>query len=226
MRPHCPKLVQASYTGDLSHVRQLIESGVDVNSTDDNGMGPLLTYHSGIIEYLLSRGADPNRQKNENGTAVLAGLAFANKAECVWLLLEAGADPNCGREATGETPLHSALTKAHNDRNAVVRLLLDHGADPNRRTIPKVPTSGFWRDVRTRGETPLHRAAAFGNAETIELLLSAGADKELRDDNGDTPLAWASWHLRPGRILYLLSLEDTGISEEMIPAVDRSHGYA
>jgi hypothetical protein len=41
-----------------------------------------------------------------------------------------------------------------------VKLLVDHGADPNARTIPGVPSLAFWRDVRTRGETPLHRAAA------------------------------------------------------------------
>ena len=31
------------------------------------------------------------------------------------------------------------------------------------------------RDCRTKGETPLHRAAAFGGEETIDLLLAAGA---------------------------------------------------
>ena len=219
------EFVQASHQGDLSKVKQLLESGVDPNSADEHGMGPLLTFHPELIEYLLSQGADPNVQTNESGAPVLSGLAFMNKAECVRLLLDAGADPNGGRSSTGETPLHAVLTKAHEDRSEVVKLLLDHGADPNRQTVPNEPTGCFWRDTRTRGETPLHRAAAFGNVATIELLIAAGADKQLKDAHGDTPLAWASWHLRPGRILYLLSYDDQGIREDMIPAVDRSHGY-
>jgi hypothetical protein len=60
------------------------------------------------------------------------------------------------------------------------------------------------RDCRTKGETALHRAAAFGNEEDIRLLLDAGARIDAKDTNGDTPLCWASWYLRPGAILHLL----------------------
>ncbi len=225
MSASTPGLIEASHEGDLDRVRQLVEAGADVNSVDEHGMRPLLTFHPKIIAYLLEQGADPNRQTNESGAPVLVGLAFMNQVECVHLLLDAGADPNGVYEQTGETPLHAALTKAHDDRSEVVRLLLDAGADPNLATIPGIPTQGFWRDVRTRGETPLHRAAAFGSPETIELLLTAGADRSLRDANGDSPLSWASWHLRPGRVLFLLSRDDAGIREDMIEAVDCSHGF-
>ena len=54
---------------------------------------------------------------------------------------------------------------------------------------------------RTKGETPLHRAAAFGTEETIQLLLDAGAVIDAKDMHGDSPLTWASWHLRPPAIL-------------------------
>ena len=57
------------------------------------------------------------------------------------------------------------------------------------------------RDCRTKGETPLHRAAAFGTEEAIQLLLDAGALVDTTDMNGETPLSWASWHLRPASIL-------------------------
>jgi RNA polymerase sigma factor (sigma-70 family) len=208
MSHNSPELVRASVEGDLATVRKLVESGADVNSTDEHGMGPLLTFTPSVTEYLLSKGADPNRQKNESSAPVLVGVAYMNNLECVRLLLEAGADPNAVNEC-GETALHSSLTHANEsvsaaDRHAVVQLLIKHGADPNRRTIPGMITQGFWRDTRTRGETPLHRAAAFASEETVKFLLEAGADKTIRDVNGDSPQSWASWHWRPKHLIFLL----------------------
>lgn len=102
---------------------------------------------------------------------------------------------------TGETPLHAALSKGSLAHDRVVKILLANGANPNSATKPGIETGAFMRDSRTRGETPLHRAAAFGSAESIQLLLDAGALKEAKDVNGDSPLAWASWHLRPDAVL-------------------------
>ncbi len=112
---------------------------------------------------------------------------------------------NGAQAATGETPLHAVLCKTNRVRYLpLLRILLAAGADPNHPTLPAVETGSFMRDCRTKGETPLHRAAAFGNEEDIRLLLDAGAQIDARDANGDTPLAWASWYLRPGAILHLL----------------------
>jgi ankyrin repeat protein len=55
-----------------------------------------------------------------------------------------------------------------------VRLLLNRGADPNRRN--------------GRGESPLHCAAMSGDNEVVELLLDHGADIKARDGEGWTPL--------------------------------------
>jgi hypothetical protein len=83
----------------------------------------------------------------------------------------------------------------------VLKALLSNGANPNCVTKPSVETDSFMRDIRTKAETPLHRAAAFGSEETIQMLLDAGARIEAKDMNGDSPLTWASWHLRPRSIL-------------------------
>jgi cytohesin len=208
-----PELVRASQRGDLAAVRKLVEAGADVNSVGDHGMGPLLTFTPAIVEYLLSKGADPNRQTNENGDTVLLGIAYLNNAECVRLLLGAGADPNAVVKDTGETPLHASLAGAGDDvsptdRHEVVKLLIERGAEPNRRTIPGRASLAFWRDVRTRGETPLHRAAAYASEKTVKFLLEAGADKTIRDANGDSPQSWASWHWRPKRLIDLLDPQE------------------
>lgn len=120
-------------------------------------------------------------------------------------LLEQGARADSALADTGETPLHAALAsdeRVHYD--PVVRVLLAAGANPNAATTPGVETGAFMRDCRTKGETPLHRAAAFGTTDTLVLLLDAGADREARDTHGDTPLAWASWYRRPADVLRLL----------------------
>jgi len=209
MSHNSPELVRASQQGDLATVKKLIVAGADVNSVGDHGMGPLLTFTPEVVDYLLSQGADPNRQQNESGHPVLCGIAYMNNVECVRLLLESGADANALVPETGETPLHASLAGSGehvsaSQRHAVVKLLIQHGADPNRRTIPGRASLAFWRDVRTRGETPLHRAAAYASEETITLLLEAGADKTIRDANGDSPQSWASWHWRPKHLIDLL----------------------
>lgn len=204
MRFNSPELVQASLAGDLAEVKRLVESGADVNSQDRHGIGPLLCFTPGIMAYLLAQGADPNSQTNEGGAPVLSGVAYMGATECVRLLLEAGADPSTTREPTGESALHACLSKPANAPHEAVRYLLKYGADPNHRTIPGMKTAAFWRDVRTRGETPLHRAAAFASAEVVQWLLDAGADKTLRDANGDSPQSWASWHWREKSLIDLL----------------------
>src|ERR1041385_2869594 len=125
MDPTSLKLKDACCEGDLDEVRRLLDAGADPNSTDEHGSGTLLTFDPAMIEYLLSRGANPGIQTNENGASVLAGLCYVNQLECVRLLLRAGADANRGREESGETPLHHALVTRSADRSPLVKLLLD-----------------------------------------------------------------------------------------------------
>src|SRR6185295_5545499 len=133
-------------------------------------------------------------------------------------LIEKGADVDAAEELTGETPLHCALSTPHRDaHDLVLRVLLKHGADPNRATVPAVETGAFMRDCRTRGETPLHRAAAFGGEGTLDLLLEAGAAREAKDMNGDTPLAWASWYARPDAVLWKLCYGTFSIHPDRVP---------
>ena len=148
----------------------------------------------------------------------LTGAAFHGHWRLGEFLIESGADVNAAEADTGETPLHAALcTSDRRAHDLVVRVLLAHGADPNRSTRPGVETGAFMRDARTRGETPLHRAAAFGTEETIDLLLGAGARLDARDAHGDTPLSWGSWYGRPDAILRKLCYGDHRIHPDRKP---------
>jgi len=155
----------------------------------------------------------------------LNGAAFHGHWRLCQFLLENGADPNHPLPDTGEVPLHAALCKPDSPKyDPVVRVLLAHGADPNRATRPGIETGGFMRDCRTRGETPLHRAAAFGTEQAIRLLLEAGATIDARDAHGDTPLSWASWHVRPAHILTLLCHGSHRVHPDAVARSTREHG--
>lgn len=182
----------------------LAEGGKATDLADDVPLIRWCAYYGDVsaIRHLLAHG---ETLANLGENFDLNGACFHGHWRLVEFLLENGAEVNHAGAETGETALHAALSKANRWKySPVMRLLLAHGADPNRATIPGQETGAFMRDCRTKGETPLHRAAAFGNEEDIEALLAAGARVDAKDAHGDTPLSWASWYLRPGSILGLL----------------------
>lgn len=145
----------------------------------------------------------------------LGNAAFFGHWKVCDFLIGQGADVNASVDKTEEKPLHNALAKASRPYYLyTVRVLVENGADVNAKTIANIETGAFMRDVRTKGETPLHRAAAYADEATIKYLLDNGADKEAKDAHGDSPLSWASQHLRPGSILYLLQYGDHRVSEK------------
>ncbi|MCW1924792.1 ankyrin repeat domain-containing protein [Luteolibacter arcticus] len=165
-------LWNAAWNGDLPVLRECLEKGATLNGRSFNNSSPL------------------------------EAAAYNAQADACDLLLQAGADPDATYPPTGETVLHQVITKAGDPRRThIVKALIAAGAGVNRQTVPGIATQSFARDIRTRGETPLHRAAAYGDADMIAALVAAGADKSARDINGDSPLTWASWHLRDNSIL-------------------------
>lgn len=199
-------LTHAIEGGRTDQIVPYLEAGGDPARVSSNGVSLLqwCAYHGDAtaVRCLIGAGAPPV-QLGEN--LDLNGAVFHGHVGLVDCLIELGADVNWPLADTGETPLHAALCKSADDRfGAIVKRLLEAGANPNCATHPGVVTGAFMRDVRTRGETPLHRAAAYASAGVIQTLIAAGAKIDARDANGDSPLGWASWHLRPRSILRLL----------------------
>jgi ankyrin repeat protein len=105
---------------------------------------------------------------DEKGLTALV-LAIQNgHPECVELLLQMGANPNAGPW----TALHEAALMGD---AASVRALLQRKADPNR------------REKQNQG-TPVHVACFQGHLDICRVLLRAGAQVNLRDGEGLTPL--------------------------------------
>jgi ankyrin repeat protein len=197
------------------------------SSTDQNGVALIkwCSYYGDVsaIRFLLAQGESLESLGENLG---LNEAVFHGHWQLCEFLIEHGANVN-GRQAdTGETPLHSALCKANRPAyDLVLRVLLAHGANPNCATKPDAETGGFMRDCRTKAETPLHRAAAFGSEEAVQLLLDAGAIVDAKDMNGDSPLTWASWHLRPDPILRKLCYGAFSIHSARQSTYDHGTGW-
>jgi uncharacterized protein len=192
--------------GRTDLVFDLLAAGHSATAVDSNGSTLLAwcAYYGDVsaMRLLLANG-ESIASLGDN--LDLNGAAFHGHWRLCEFLIEQGADVNAPLPDTGETPLHAALcTPRRLTHDLVLRVLLSHGADPNRATTPGVETGGFMRDCRTKGETPLHRAAAFGTEDTIQLLLDAGATVSAKDAHGDSPLSWGSWYARPDAVLQLL----------------------
>jgi ankyrin repeat protein len=190
-------------SGRTDLVFDFLASGQPATSRDTGGASLIATcaYFGDVsaIRFLVSQG---ERLESLGRNLGLDGAAFHGHWQLCEFLLEHGADPNAADPNTGETALHAALCTATRPGCALaVTVLVAAGADPNRATKPGAETGGFMRDCRTKGETALHRAAAFASEDTIQTLLDAGAIVDARDVNGDTPLGWASWYTRADTVL-------------------------
>ncbi len=118
-------------------------------------------------------------------------------AEITETLIRAGADVE-QVDQYGWTPLHLAAGAGDVE---TVEVLIRHGADVNvheddskrraEREMAMVTTSiGDWY-TRTEGATPLHFAAREGHVDIVRALIGAGADLNITDYYGFTPLKLA-----------------------------------
>jgi uncharacterized protein len=139
-------LMFAARVGDLASARLLVDGGADVRDADAWGVTAMvLAAHSGygeLVEFLLERGADANAAAA--GFSALHAAIMRRDEKLVRVLLAHGADPNArlrtwtptrrsskdfhfAPELVGASPFWLAARFAE---PAVMRLLVQHGADP------------------------------------------------------------------------------------------------
>ncbi|KAI1266477.1 hypothetical protein F5Y18DRAFT_359147 [Xylariaceae sp. FL1019] len=172
-------LTAAAYDGTIDIVKMLLDAGANVNSPDGYALQAAAAQgHYVVVEELLRRHADVDalttREDFTAGTALQAACE-ASRVDIVRLLLEHGADPNHG---AGEDapPVVAAALHAEEE---ILELLVQRK--------PKLDVFGGWDH-----SSPLINAAAFLPVSSLKLLLDAGADINLQDNDGDTALIVAS----------------------------------
>ncbi|KAF5983420.1 ankyrin repeat-containing protein [Fusarium bulbicola] len=176
-------LSYAAEGGQADITRFLLDKGANPNSKGKDGRTPLQTalWHPHVVRILVNAGADPLAKRGP----ILEACNFNG-----WLGPEVDNDP--WRESVlgvafsqhsdddGETALYRA---ARCWMSEIVELLIDRGADPNKRCSPRWPSHEIMECER--GPTPLHGVANLGRMEcpatlnpkrVVQALISAGAD--------------------------------------------------
>ena len=229
-------LIYASREGCLECARLLVEAGADVNQESFFGWTPLLTatnnrwYELGA--FLIDRGADVNLanmggmtplylatdNRNIEGGDYPVPTADTDDLEYIRLLLVSGADPN--HQVASDTETRTIFTMqwfletgatamvraSQSGDTALMRMLLEYGADPF------IPTE--------YGDTALSAAAGIGwvegvtfewsrdeNLEAVRMLLDLGADRNSTNQDGRTPLMGGAMK---GRIEVIETLVEAG----------------
>lgn len=108
------------------------------------------------------------------GLALVAAASVGSIPD-MKVLLNAGANVNFNAGKVFGRPLHVAAFAGH---DMAVRLLLEHGANPNLQSF--------------KGYTALHLAAISDRASIVQMLLDNKADPNKKDGFDETPLLYAA----------------------------------
>ena len=175
-------LLAAAARGDAAEIGRLAAAGANVNMRDDYSRTPLhvATFgrHREAIAALAKARADLNAKERDRYDAVTIA-AVADDVATLKLLLQLGAS---AKQVTSRYDGTALIAAAHLGHDEVVKLLIDAGAPLDH--------------VNNLGWTALIESIVLGqggprHVATLTALVRAGANVNLADRNGQSPLQLA-----------------------------------
>jgi ankyrin repeat protein len=173
-------LLYAARDGQIDAARELVAAGADVNQVSTGSqISPIVMAivngHLDLAKMLLDRGADPNLVSEAGLTALYTTI-----------------DVEWAPHAWFPQPITDQEQVTYLD---LMKALLAHGANVNARLGKKIWFRSFTHDVTwidPAGATAFWRAAQSTDLAAMHLLVEHGADPNIANTAGDTPLMAAA----------------------------------
>jgi ankyrin repeat protein len=168
----------AATMGPIEMVTLLLDAGADIECVGRNGFHPLhnaaFSGHADIVAQLIKRGAKVDSKDTKGRTPLISYAASAGSdLRIAKILLAAGADPQLEDTVEHQNSLQFAAINGDVDLG---KTLVEAHADINGRD------GGYW------GDTVLGLATYYHRKKFVEWLLAIGADVNLTNKQGKTPL--------------------------------------
>uniref|UniRef100_A0A671S567 Histone-lysine N-methyltransferase EHMT1-like n=1 Tax=Sinocyclocheilus anshuiensis TaxID=1608454 RepID=A0A671S567_9TELE len=180
-------LMYACENNHLETVKYLLKAGASTGHKDMRGSTCLHLAarggHTGVLQYLVSMPSIDVNCKDDGGWAPLTWATENMNLEQVKMLISAGADVQI-RDKEENVCLHWA---AFSGCDKIAQLLLDKRSDLHA--------------VNIHGDSPLHIAVRQNQLDCVMLFLSRGADVNLNNKDGETPLDCCSVNSKMWTIL-------------------------
>ncbi|KAF0723757.1 hypothetical protein Ae201684_017429 [Aphanomyces euteiches] len=193
----------ASSRGFLEIATKLLEFSTAIKKLDELKAKALYLAskegHLKVVIELLKHCANPNIKNQENTGAdvdladndectALCWAAHNDHCGIAYTLLSRGASVN-KPDMEGQQPLHWAARFKYID---MLKLLLDYEAKVNAQCRVSLKIDHNQANFHQKGYTALHWASDRGHFQIVRELLARGADDNIRDKYGETPLKLAS----------------------------------
>ncbi|XP_015740321.1 protein phosphatase 1 regulatory subunit 12B isoform X6 [Coturnix japonica] len=218
----------ACSSGDTDEVKRLLGRGARINTTNVDGLTALhqacIDENLDMVKFLVENGANVNQQDNEGWTPLhaVASCGYLNIAE---YLISHGANV-AAVNSEGEVPSDIAEEAAMKD--LLLEQVKKQGVDLDLARKEEEQqmlqdarqwlNSGRIEDVKQpqTGATALHVASAKGYSEVMRLLIQAGFNLNVQDNDGWTPLhAAAHWGVKEACSILAEALCDMDVRNKL-----------